>query len=116
MKVNIFLADLEKYIELINNDFLEIIVQSDNLFKDVYANEIIFISLFIFTFIFIFHIHIRIHIHIFPQLGSPTGPKGVLCSFDGRCSAPGPVGSPSKVEKVSQPKQIKKFSMPIWQK
>ena len=29
----------------INNDFLEIIVQSDNLFKDVYANEIIFISL-----------------------------------------------------------------------
>ena len=33
-------------------------------------------------------------VFVVPQLGSPTGPKGVLSSLDGRLLWHGPAGSP----------------------
>ena len=50
--------------------------------------------------------------HVFPQLGSPTGPKGVLSKLDGRLLFLAPAGSPEPAAGspaiVEFPKKVEK--------
>ena len=55
---------------------------------------------------------VNVGIEVFPQLGSPSGPKGVLSSVDGRLLFPGPAGSPEPAAGspaiVRFPKEVEK--------